>query len=130
MVGLLEQHDRQGSRHGGKLVDHSSWQGWASNASPNSRPSFNWGTSVVPIRYKCDGMEGQHVLVLGTLGETLGFGLAAGTACLDNRGAVRRSCSSPSRAQTKHRIAQKVLAVEPLPVVCQLPSFVGSQGIF
>lgn len=41
MVGLLEQHSRQGSRPGGKLVDHSSWQGWAPNASPNSRP---WST--------------------------------------------------------------------------------------
>ena len=126
MVGLLEQHDRQGSRPGGKLVDHSSWQGWAPNASPNSRPLFNWGTSVVPIRYKCDGMD-----VPGVGRQHTWFGLGLG-----NRPLVWTSwgCLAvlqfSKRAQTRHREAQKVLAVKPLPVACQLPSFVGSQGIF
>lgn len=121
MVGLYQQ----GSRPDGKLVDHSSWQGWAPNASPNSRPWFNWGTSVVPIRYKCDGMEGQHVQT----GKNLRVRVVSGNRLFGHRGAVRLAVLQvvhrPCRFEPK-----KVLAIKPLPVACQLPSFVGSQGIF
>lgn len=139
--GLAESLSDQGTRLG-KAGRQTDLNRWVLPQIPGHM--VNWWGNISrpdPVQVRRHLMEASTCLLggRGSQGSTailpptlLGFGLRTEPLqWFGHRGAVAFPSSSVHRPGRKQKAnSKKVLASKPLPVACQLPAFVGSQGIF